>query len=119
MADPVVHFEILAPDAENLQSFYSGLLGWGVDADNPMGYGLVENEGEAEGGIPGGIGKSLDGSPMLTFYVEVDDVEGSLERAQQLGGRIVRPPEVIGGGAITVAQFADPAGNVIGVISGG
>ena len=42
MPNPVVHFEILGPDAVKTQAFYRDLFGWTINADNPMQYGLVE-----------------------------------------------------------------------------
>jgi uncharacterized protein len=59
MGQPVVHFEVIAKDAERAQAYYSELFGWEIDANNPMGYGLVPLEGNTnpEGiGIGGGIG---------------------------------------------------------------
>jgi predicted enzyme related to lactoylglutathione lyase len=46
-----------------------------------------------ENGIPGSIGASRDGGPgHVAFYVEVDDLEQHVSYAEELGGRIVRPP---------------------------
>ena len=45
MGQPVVHFEIIGKDGAALQSFYSALFGWRIDAGNPMGYGVVTREG--------------------------------------------------------------------------
>jgi phosphate transport system permease protein len=41
MGQPVVHFEVIAKDAEKLQSYYSDLFGWEIDTNNPMGYGMT------------------------------------------------------------------------------
>jgi hypothetical protein len=40
-AAPVVHFEVTGKDPQKLQSFYSKLFDWQINADNPMNYGLV------------------------------------------------------------------------------
>ena len=58
MGQPVVHFEIVGADGPALQSYYSQLFGWEIDADNPMNYGIVPREGNtnADGvGIGGGV----------------------------------------------------------------
>jgi predicted enzyme related to lactoylglutathione lyase len=47
------------------------------------------------------------------FYVEVDDVKLSLDRAESLGGKILIPPVDIPPG--TFFWFADPEGNTIGL----
>ena len=36
MGQPVVHFEVVGKDGAALQSFYSELFGWEIDANNPM-----------------------------------------------------------------------------------
>jgi hypothetical protein len=50
----------------------------------------------------------------VTFYVDVDDLDKYLRRAQELGGSKVLGPMVIGRiGAF--AMFADPDGNLVGL----
>src|SRR5260370_29253649 len=57
MGQPVAFFEIISPDHERAQKFYSELFGWQVAADPAMGgYGLV-GTGAGEGAIGGGIGR--------------------------------------------------------------
>jgi predicted enzyme related to lactoylglutathione lyase len=116
MPNPVVHFEISGRDGKQLQSFYAGLFDWKVDANNPMDYGIVEAGGP--NGIGGGISASQDGSAGVTVYVEVDDPQAYLDKAVGLGGKLVMPVTDIPG-AVTMAQFSDPAGNMIGLIKAG
>jgi hypothetical protein len=114
MAHGVVHFEVLGPDGEALQRYYADLFGWEVDASNPMKYGMVQ---PSPPGIGGGVAASQDGSSMVTFYVETDDLSASLKKAESLGGKTVQEPMDIPDGPST-ALFADPSGNVIGLVSG-
>jgi predicted enzyme related to lactoylglutathione lyase len=114
MPNPVVHFEIMGKESAKLGSFYSGLFGWKVDADNPMHYGMVDTGGQ---GIPGGIGDEPDGSNRVTVYVQVDDLQKYLDDAVSRGGSVIMPPTEIPG-AVTMAMFADPAGNTVGMIKG-
>jgi uncharacterized protein len=119
MGRPVVHFEVMGTDGEKLRSFYADLFDWAIDADNPLGYGLVQRQTNFEGaGISGGIGGIPAGMPgHVTFYVEVPDVEAALVRAEKLGGsRIMGPSEVQPG--IELGQFSDPEGNMIGLLKG-
>ncbi len=114
MPNPVVHFEITGKDAEALQQYYRDLFGWSLTPMAPdVPYGLVGPE-ETGGGIGGGVGASMDGTPMLTFYVQVDDIQAALDRAAELGGEIVVPPTVIPG-AVTYALFKDMEGNIVGL----
>jgi predicted enzyme related to lactoylglutathione lyase len=112
MANQVAWFEVVGKDGKKLQSFYTGLFGWKLDANNPMNYGMSD---PGETGIGGGIGGSQDGSTQLTFYVTVDDLQASLDKAEKLGGKTVMPPMDVPGGP-KIAMFADPEGNVVGLM---
>ncbi|MFN2607129.1 MAG: VOC family protein [Acidimicrobiales bacterium] len=114
MGHPVVHFEVLGKDGAALQKFYGDLFGWAINADNPMNYGMVPAD---EGGIGGGVGPSQDGSSFVTFYVQVDDLQATLDQVEKLGGSTVMPPMEVPEGP-KVAQFKDPDGNVIGIVMG-
>ena len=110
MPNPITHFEIIGKDGKKLQDFYAGLFDWQVDASNPMNYGIVQpQDGRGTGG---GIGQGE--TPALTFYVEVEDVQAYLDKAQSLGAKVILPRTVMPGMA-TYAQIADPEGNVIGL----
>ena len=112
MGRPVVHFEILGKDAKKLQRFYADLFDWHVDANNPMNYGVV-NAGD-DGGIGGGVGPAQSEN-HVTFYVQVDDPQAYLDRIEANGGRTVVPVTEIPD-MVTYALFADPEGNVIGLV---
>lgn len=113
MAHPVTHFEINAQDAPATQKFYRDLFGWGIDANNPQNYGMIDTKAKGTG-INGGIGPSQHGRSFVTFYVETDDPASLLDKAERLGGRRVMEPMDAGQGLI-YALFADPEGNVIGL----
>lgn len=114
MSHPVVHFEILGPNRKALQQFYAKAFKWKIDANNPMEYGMVE---AIEGGIGGGVGPSPDGSPLVTVYIQVDDLQAALDQVESLGGKTVMPPMDIPGGP-SIAQFSDPDGNRVGLVKG-
>ena len=119
MGQPVVHFEIIGKDAAKLQSYYSDLFGWEIDADNPMKYGLVQRDGNVNPdgiGIGGGIGGGPDGyAGHVTFYVEVPDVEAALAKAESLGGsRTMGPAKVTD--QVEVGLFTDIEGRTVGVM---
>ena len=111
---PVVHVEVLGVDAAKLQRFYADLFDWPVTL-NPAGYGYVPVAPTAPVRLTGGIGASPQRQPLVVFYVKVDDPAAILKRAESLGGRIVMPPVDVPGG-LTFARFADPEGNVIGIV---
>lgn len=109
-SNQVVHFEIVGgKDDAMLQEFYAKLFGWEIDANNPMNYGLVQ------AGIGGGIGANEQGQSRVTIYVGVDDLQATLDKAEELGGKVVMPITEIPG-LVTLAMFQDVAGNNIGII---
>jgi predicted enzyme related to lactoylglutathione lyase len=122
MGQPVVHFEIIGKDAAKLQSYYSELFGWKIEAAmGPMNYGVIQREGNtnSEGiGIGGGIGgPGPDGYPgHVTFYVGVPDVEAALAKAESLGGKRVMGPERIDGAKVEIGLLTDPEGHLVGVV---
>jgi predicted enzyme related to lactoylglutathione lyase len=119
VGQPVIHFEVMGKDADNLQRYYSELFGWEIDASNPMNYGLVQREANVTSdgqGIGGGIGAAPEGyAGHVTFYVGVPDVEAALAKAETLGGTRMMGPDQVAEG-VEIGLFTDPEGHVIGVI---
>jgi predicted enzyme related to lactoylglutathione lyase len=111
MANPVVWFELNGPAPEKAAAFYSELLGWHTQALEG-GYTTVDTHAGA--GINGGLGASQDGTPKSGIYVLVDDLQKTLDHAEEHGGRTVVPITEMN--VVTFAQFADPQGNVIGLL---
>jgi predicted enzyme related to lactoylglutathione lyase len=121
MGRPIVHFEVTGTDSAALHSFYGQMFDWNIDANNPMGYGIVQREENlsADGiGIGGGIAKGPEGyGGHVTFYVQVPDVEAALAQAESLGGSRMMGPEKVAEG-VEIGLFGDPEGHVIGLIKG-
>ncbi|HEV8470930.1 MAG TPA: VOC family protein [Candidatus Limnocylindria bacterium] len=114
MGAPITHVEINTKESKKLQDFYSKLFDWHMDTNNPMGYAMVDTH--AGKGIGAGIGQSQNGRNFVTFYVDVTDLEATLKKAEGLGAKTVLKPTQTG--PVTVAMFADPEGNVIGLAKG-
>jgi uncharacterized protein len=116
MAQPVVHFEVVGKDGDKLKGYYAEMFDWEIDSNNPMNYGMIKaEEGSVGPGVGGGIGQGPEGyEGHVTFYVEVPDVEAALQKAESLGGTRVMGPETIMEG-VTLGQFLDPEGNVVGL----
>jgi predicted enzyme related to lactoylglutathione lyase len=118
MANPVNHFEVIGTDGPKLQRFYRDVFAWTINADNPMNYGMVS---PSEGGIGGGISGAGDEGEEgrgVTFYVEVVNLEQTLDAVEAAGGKTVMPPADVPGGP-RLAQFEDPEGNRIGLTEAG
>ena len=121
MGQPVVHFEVIGKDGDKLRNYYSELFGWEIDANNPLNYGTVAREGNTNAGgigIGGGVaaGPNPDNPGHVTFYVDTDDPQATLDKAEQLGGRTILPVTELP--QVTIALFADPEGHVIGLAKG-
>ena len=114
MTRPIVHFEIMGRDPAKLREFYSALFGWKIDVNEAMNYALIQpGIGGPEPGPGGGIGQA--DHPFVTVYVQVVDLKDTLAKAESMGGKTVMPPMDVPGGP-TMAQFADPEGNVVGLV---
>lgn len=111
MTNPIVHFEIMGKDAIALQKFYADTFGWKLAPPvAEMGdYSLYDNEGQ---GIGGGLGA---GDPRVTVYIQVDDPQAYLDKAVAAGATVLMPVMFVMEG-VTIAMFADPEGNGIGLL---
>src|ERR1041385_5681323 len=105
MANPVAWFEIMGPDPEQTSKFYTELFGWQTQTLEG-GYTTVDTLGG--GGINGGFGASEDGKPSVKVYVLVDDLQKTLDRVAELGGKTVVPITEMN--VVTFAIFSDPQG---------
>ncbi|MEV0790293.1 VOC family protein [Kribbella sp. NPDC050459] len=114
MTNPVIHFEIGGHDLARATAFYGELFGWKPQPAGPE-YALVP-AGAHGAGVGGGLLQtSGDMPPYVTVYVAVDDLRAMLDRAAALGAKTVVTPTVIPGIG-EFAMFADPDGNIIGLL---
>jgi predicted enzyme related to lactoylglutathione lyase len=123
MARPVVHFEVIGRNPDQLRHYYGDLFGWSFDMPSPVAqevsdadsYGFVDLIAADDGtGIRGGIGGGEGYDSHAVFYVGVQDVEAALERAESLGGTRVMGP-VTSPNGLVVGHFKDPEGTLVGL----
>jgi predicted enzyme related to lactoylglutathione lyase len=124
MADTSLHgrfawYELVTTDPEAAEGFYTRVVGWGtqpfpgLDAryvawtahDQPIG-GVVELPPDAKSGGAG---------PRWMLYVGVTDVEATVEKAQELGGRVEEGPRDVPGEG-RYAVLSDPQGAVFAIL---
>ena len=98
-------------DLAAAKAVYTALLGAppAHDADYYVGY---EAEGQHIGLVPGGGPQGM-ASPVA--YWKVDDIEAKLAEVTAAGATVKEAAHEVGGGRL-VASFADPDGNVLGVM---
>jgi uncharacterized protein len=107
MGAPIVYFEIAGPDGAALQSFYSSVFHWNIDAQRAIA--------AASAGIRGGIRQD---PPATLFYLGVDDVNAAQDAIVAAGGTTIIRRMVVPG-VVTFGLFKDPAGNVCGLAENG
>ena len=108
---PVVLFEIAAHDGEKTRAFFSELFDWDISGKEA---GMVISTGD-EASISGHIVElAPEWGNYVTVYVEVEDLELYLEKANELGGKTLVPPVQIPGQG-SFAWLAAPEGNIIGI----
>ncbi|MGH8981501.1 MAG: VOC family protein [Acidimicrobiales bacterium] len=98
-------------DLGKAKEVYSALLGIEpqADAEYYVGYDVA---GQHVGLVPGG-GAGAMRAPVA--YWAVDDIEQKLAELTSAGATVHEPPRGVGNGRL-VATFADPDGNVVGLV---
>jgi predicted enzyme related to lactoylglutathione lyase len=120
MSGRVVHFEIPFDDGERAGSFYTDAFGWKLTPMPDMKYVLVTT-GPSDQGPPsepgfingGLLSRGLPvGSPLVV--VDVDDIDASLQKIENLGGTTVSAKQPVGDMGFA-AYFKDSEGNLLGL----
>ncbi len=109
-------FEIIAKDQEKAKAFYRAVFGWTYRTGD-SGFAYVHFPVNAQP-LLGGIGqaqKDVPGfAPGCNFYLLVDDLDATIDKAVRAGGqRFVEATPVDG---YCFAMIRDPEGNAIGLI---
>ncbi len=113
--NPIVHWEIQGQNPALLHEFYAQALGWKIDANNPMNYGMVASGG-SENCINGGIGGSPAPGSRVLVYAHVKSIDATLARIASLGGKTVMPRTDIG--PVIMGIYLDPEDNMMGLLEG-
>jgi predicted enzyme related to lactoylglutathione lyase len=111
MAHPVIHAEIRSADPDATRAFFGELFGWTYTDGAFPGYSFVDTG--LEGAIPTAIGPLQGGADTVLFFVGVQDVEATLAKAEQLGGKTIQPAQEVPG--VTFGVLADGQGHIVGV----
>ncbi len=103
----------MSNDPQACRAFYGAVFDWRFDDASLPGYTLIDAGGEPSGAIfpkpdsaPG---------PCLNIYFQVADIDTTLHRVTENGGRIVVNKTRIPGTGF-FAMFADPEGLVVGIM---
>ncbi|MCP4593323.1 MAG: VOC family protein [bacterium] len=112
MGAPLCHFEFMTDDPNKSKAFYADIFGWEFDDSAMPGYTMIRTGQEPEGGLMKRPPEAP--APSLITYFQVDDIEATLAKVQQGGGKVVVPKTPIPNvGAYAV--FLDPENICVGV----
>jgi predicted enzyme related to lactoylglutathione lyase len=108
MAHPIVHIEFASSDPKATGKFCGELFGWNITTAEEFNYVMFQSQENVGGGFPpADDDANREGSVIV--YVETDDIEKTLARAEELGGRTLVPKmEIPGTGWFAI--FSDPTG---------
>ena len=123
--NPVVHFEIPYENRERMTKFYQSAFGWqtqmlGEEMGNYVLATTVESDENGPkklGCINGGFSnnKLADSNAYPSLVIAVDDINESIKRITNIGGKILGEPVDIPGVGKS-AWFADTEGNRLSVL---
>ena len=109
------HFDIPANDPKAASEFYATLFGWEIRYNQTLQYWMFRTEPERGGGF---VSTTTGDQPAkvgeIGVYIETEDIDRDLAKAEAMGGKIVVPKQELTGVGWEVA-FADPTGNKVGL----
>jgi predicted enzyme related to lactoylglutathione lyase len=110
----IIHVELSSRNHEETGKFYHDLFGWEVRQIPEMSYATFS---PGEGAVGGGFSPISPEYPAGTImvYIETDDIQASLKKVEELGGKVISPPMNIPGVG-DFAIFEDLSGNQVAVL---
>jgi len=112
----VIHFELIADDADELSQFYENVFGWKVQKwEGPIDYWFLMTGNSEELGIDGAFGLRQSEDDIVINTIDVDDAKKTVKKIEENGGEIVRPVSAVPGVGWLV-YFKDTEGNLWGAM---
>ncbi len=112
----IISADLTVPNADEVRDFYKQVIGWESE-DMPMqdadgtyaDYVMKDADGNWMGGVCHARGANLGLPPQWMVYINVADIEASVQRCLDLGGRVVKESRG-DDGKLHYAVIQDPAG---------
>ena len=115
MAHPI-HCEIRSADPDATRDFFGKLFGWKYPEEGAFpGYTFADT-GDKDGTATA-ISPLQGDADQVLFFVGVEDVNATLAKAEELGGKIIQETQEVPG--VSFGVFADAQGHQVGVATGG
>ena len=116
MPHPVIHAEIRSDDPDATRQFFADLFGWKVASEGAFpGYTFIDTG--VEGGTHVAISPRQSAEDEVLFFVGVQDVAATLQKAEELGGTIIQSVQEVPG--VSFGVFADAQGHKVGIAANG
>ena len=113
--------DLTVPNATELKEFYKEVIGWTEHAiamkDGEEAYedfAMMADKDTAVGGICNQRGVNVNIPPQWISYINVTNVEESLNKALQLGGKVIHESKKKDG-SYNFVILTDPIGAVFGI----
>ena len=112
----VIHFELVADNADEMSQFYESIFGWKVQKwEGPIDYWFLMTGNSEELGIDGAFGLRQSEDDIVINTIDVDDAKEVAKKIEENGGKIVRPVSTVPGVGWLV-YFKDTEGNLWGAM---
>jgi predicted enzyme related to lactoylglutathione lyase len=109
----ICHWELQTSNPDKAKKFYESLFGWKLTHEKEMNYVLVDTIEQPGGGL--NIVNKVEPSGAI-LYVQVEDIEATLNKATQLGGKVITPKSAIPNIGF-FGIFNDSEGNKVGLFT--
>src|SRR5688572_11688762 len=94
-------FDLTVPDAESIREFYSDVVGWMTSDVDMGGYSdytmIVPDTEQGVAGVCHARGTNAELPPQWLIYINVADLDHSIERCNARGGAVIAGPKVMSG----------------------
>jgi predicted enzyme related to lactoylglutathione lyase len=117
----IISADLTIPDADGIRDFYKAVIGWESedlamsDEDGEYAdYVMKDREGNWVGGVCHKRGSLKDFPPVWLVYINVEDIEESCRKCEELGGKVLHKA-LAEDGTPFYAVIQDPAGAILAV----
>lgn len=104
--------DLTVNNADEVRDFYKAVVGWGTEEVEMGGYSdysmTVPGNGQGVAGVCWKRGGNADLPSVWLIYITVPDIEQSIAKLKDLGGKVLVGPKTMGEAKYCV--FEDPAG---------
>jgi predicted enzyme related to lactoylglutathione lyase len=111
--------DLTVSNAEEVRQFYCAVVGWKSETVDMGAYSdfsmLTPGDGKCVAGVCHARGMNANLPPQWLMYITVADLDGSILRCTELGGKVIHGPRPMGSQRMCVIQ--DPAGAVVALIA--